>query len=287
MPITSWGVLSGRPHRRLQGRDRWRKIAGCGLAVLLLGSVSPARAQTPQRINLANFKLTFDENFSKLDVSADGPGTRWIAHTPWHGDFGDAVFDNPGPGGPFTVTANGLKITAHQDAKGHWHSGLLCSKSAKGVGPRGFAQEYGYFEMRAKLPAGHGVWPAFWLVSAAGGDNAPELDVMEFYGAFPASYRSTEHIWQNNRDRLHLSHVVNVPDGILSRQFNDFGILIEPRYTTYFFNRVAYWVTPTLPEFRQPMAVIVDLAIGGGWPIKQLTSPQVMEIQYIKAFERK
>ena len=109
---------------------------------------------------------------------------------------------------------------------------------------------------------------------------------MEFYGAFPKNFRSTEHIWRNNADYLHLGHLVTVPDGILSRQFNTYGILIEPNKTTYFFNRVAYWSTPTLPEFRQPMAVIVDLALGGGWPTGNLKSPQIMEIQYIKVFRR-
>jgi hypothetical protein len=269
-------------NRRLLGLQFIGLLAG----LMILASISSSKAQKTT-IDLSGYRLTFSENFSKLDVSAYGPATRWIAHTPWNGDFGDAVFDNPGPSGPFTVTPDGLNITASLDAHGKWHSGLLCSKSPAGVGAHGFAQQYGYFELRAKLPSGHGVWPAFWLVSAANGGDAPELDVMEFYGAFPASYRSTEHIWQNNKDSLNRSHVVNVPEGILSSQFNDFGILVEPKVTTYFFNRVAYWSTPTLPEFRQPMAVIVNLALGGGWPIKELTSPQVMEIQYIKAYQKK
>ena len=36
-------------------------------------------------------------------MSAWGPGTRWIAHTPWHGDFGDAAFSDPLPGFPFAT----------------------------------------------------------------------------------------------------------------------------------------------------------------------------------------
>lgn len=259
---------------------------GLMVGILTLAPTVSSRAKDTT-IDLSDYTLSFNENFSKLDVSPFGPATRWIAHTPWNGDFGDATFDNPGPGGPFTLTPNGLNITAHKDEKGHWHSGLLCSKSSKGVGAHGFAQKYGYFEMRAKLPSGPGVWPAFWLVGTNTSGPAPELDVMEFYGAFPANFRSTEHIWENNVDHLNRYHVVSVPKGILSRQFNTFGILIEPQKTTYFFNRIAYWSTPTLPEFRQPMAIIVDLALGGGWPIKNLQSPQVMKIQYIRAYQKK
>ncbi len=258
----------------------------CLIAAMLLLVPAPSSKAELQTIDLSGYTPSFDEDFSTLDISAYGPGTRWIAHTPWNGDFGEAVFDNPGPKSAFSLTPNGLNITAYKDADGKWHSGLLCSKSAHGVGPRGFAQQYGYFEMRAKLPSGHGVWPAFWLVGTNDTGPAPELDVMEAYGAFPENFRSTEHIWINNVDHLHLGHPVTVLKGILSRQFNTYGILIEPQTTTFYFNRVAYWTTPTLPAFRQPMAVLVDLALGGGWPIDGLQSPQVMQIQYIKVYRK-
>ena len=78
-------------------------------------------------IDLSSYTLTFDEEFDRLDVSSRGPGTRWIAHTPWNGDFGDAKFADPGPDFPFTVRDGILRIEARKHGGDGWQSGLLAS----------------------------------------------------------------------------------------------------------------------------------------------------------------
>src|SRR5262245_39523181 len=102
-------------------------------------------------IDLSGYTLTFDEAFDSLDVSSRGPGTRWIAHTPWNGDFGDAKFADPGPDFPFTVSDGVLRIEARKRGGDRWQSGLLASVDTQDTG---FLQSLGYFEMRAKFPAG-------------------------------------------------------------------------------------------------------------------------------------
>jgi hypothetical protein len=70
-------------------------------------------------LDLSEFELTFREEFDgPLDVSAWGPGTRWIAHTPWAGDFGDARFADPGKDFPFTIKDGILCIEARKDKDG-------------------------------------------------------------------------------------------------------------------------------------------------------------------------
>jgi len=50
-----------------------------------------AIGQSAGAIDIGKLQLTFDEEFDELSVSPWGPNTRWIAHTPWAGDFGDAA----------------------------------------------------------------------------------------------------------------------------------------------------------------------------------------------------
>lgn len=71
------------------------------LLLVLTGLPTPGRADTGDELNLSDLIQTFSEDFDALDVSAWGPGTRWIAHTPWNGDFGSAAFADPKPGFPF------------------------------------------------------------------------------------------------------------------------------------------------------------------------------------------
>lgn len=121
------------------------------LLVLLAGTMAcVAHAATGDRLDINQLRLTWEERFDTLDVSAWGtPPARWIAHTPWYGDFGDARFTDPGNGFPFTTAAGKLRIEARRGSDGIWRSGLLSSVDPKG---NGFAQKYGYFEARMKFP---------------------------------------------------------------------------------------------------------------------------------------
>jgi hypothetical protein len=263
-----------------------------GLWLVFAGGNLIARAQTaesaqapPAIIDPSKMRLTFDEPFKRLSISAWGPGTRWIAHTPFAQDFGSARFDDPDYGGPFALTPQGLEITAKQDAKGHWHSGLICSVDHGAE--TGFAQKYGYFEMKAKLPDAPGVWPGFWLVGTDRSQGSAEFDILESYGSRFPGYLTTLHFWAKPPKRYGTNHFVKLPPGMLASQFNTFGALITPLVVAMYFNRHLVWSVPMLPQFNTPMYILADLALGGGWPIKQLSSPQVMDIQYIRVYQIK
>lgn len=262
------------------------------LPMLLGKSGGPASAFEGPPIDLSRYELVFADEFDSLDVSATGPGTRWIAHTPWNGDFGDARFANPGPGGPFQVHGGMLSIEARKTADGSWQSGLLASVDGNGDG---FSAQYGYFEIRAKLPPGKGLWPAFWLDAwKPKGSTVPslEVDVFEHYGHFPSDYHATVHIWptpagEDDGARKAFQTLIDVPAGSLYSGFHTYGADVEPDWITIYLDRVPRWRCPTPPVHKDKLMILVDLGMGSGWPIAESPDPSVMYVDYIRAWRRR
>lgn len=259
-----------------------------GLIVPFLAVTTPPACSADGRvIDLSGFEETFTEEFDTLDVSAVGPGTRWIAHTPWNGDFGDAVFTDPKPGFPFTTLNGKLRIEMRKDEQGRWRSGLLASVDPK---MQGFSQRYGYFEMSAKMPPGEGVWPAFWLIGVNYRPLASEIDVIEYYGQFPDRYMASIAVWDKvgkPPKNYTENHRVFVPGKTLTDGFHTFGVEVDEQTTTFFLDRKAVATTPTRPEHRQPMYVLLNLGAGGGWPITNMPNPSIMEVDYVRVWQKR
>jgi len=251
--------------------------------VLVLAALAalPARSAEEDELDLSQMSLSFEEEFDTLSVSAWGPGTRWIAHTPWSGDFGGARFANPEDGFPFTVKDGILRIEARKDAEGEWQSGLLASVDPKG---NGFAQQYGYFEMRARLPVAPGLWPAFWLVGKDRSEYTAEIDALEFYGDKPEGYSSVVHIWYrdgNHYSRYTRNEVFGDAD---PGDFHTYGVQVDQDWIRIYFDRKFMWKTETQAEHRQPLYLLLNLAMVDGPTKDQAPSPSYMYVDYVRAY---
>ena len=219
---------------------RLKETLLASLLIPLASGLAQAQGTTGATLDLCGLKPTFTEDFNDLKISAWKMGdNRWIAHVPWNGDFGDAGFANPEADFPFTVKDGILRIEARKDANGKWRSGLIASADPLGAG---FAQMYGYFEVRMKIPKGPGTWPAFWLAEINPKGTQPrvgvEFDSIEFYGQFPDIFHSGYTIW----DGVHHTHkgqgfVKKVPSGTLDADFHTFGIEVEKDFMTYYYDR--------------------------------------------------
>ena len=129
----------------------------------------------------ASYHLTFDDEFNSYNSSrwqtADFYGMRNNG-----GDFQGQWFCDPtySPSGytaynPFIASGSGTLIIRAQPTNGtSYYSGGLSGSSAQPyvsgqlTTAHKFTQRYGYFELKAKLPPGKGLWSRYWFLTDDG-----------------------------------------------------------------------------------------------------------------------
>lgn len=146
-----------------------------------------------------------------------------------------------------------------------------------------FSFRYGLVTVRAKVPAGDGLWPAVWLLGTDAGTvgwpACGEIDVMEVRGAQPSIVYSSIHgpmpdVAAGYTASAH--HVSPVP---LSNGFHTYTALWTPLGISVAVDGTTYeTLTPQdVPAtngwpYDAPMFLIVDLAIGAyGGPVSPTT----------------
>ena len=250
----------------------------------------------PAPLDLTGYRLSFDDEFDRPDIAPDGGRGRWYA--PVHNDFGKAHFEPPGPTGPFRFVRTGpfgvggsaLAIGAMR-AKDGWRSGLIQTLDSHG---RGFAQQYGYFEMRARLPRGQATWPGFWLLTRSGlvdpSVTRGEIDVVEQYGSAPEKIHTTVHLWPasaRNAGGLakHWYRSEKIVVGDMSSAYHRYGALLTPDWVIVYYDGRELSRFPMLAQYRTPVYMLVDMAMHEKG-LAQATSPSTMMVDYVRAYTK-
>ncbi|AXB77296.1 family 16 glycosylhydrolase [Novosphingobium sp. P6W] len=250
-------------------------------------------------INRAALTLNFGDDFNSLSLYSKG-GT-------WRTEYGHGgpgsissrtlkteseVYMDPDWGGtgtkplgvnPFSINDGVLTITAAPATAdvlpfidGHTYtSGLLTTKFT-------FAQQYGYFEIRAALPAGQGFWPAFWLLPA---DSSwpPELDVFEMLGKDPNVVYLTTHGIENGKNTMDQDRAV-----LDTTKFHTYGVDWNGERVIYYIDGVEVAQQATPPAMNKEMYMLVNLAVGGngswGGAADATTGTGEMKVDYVRAY---
>ncbi len=158
---------------------------------------------------------------------------------------------------------------------------------------------YGRFEMRAKLPEGQGIWPAFWMLPAQGKyGNWPsggEIDIMELLGHEPNKVHASLH-WKNEDGHEFTSSEYVLPEGDFASDFHTFAVEWEETEIRWYVDDVLYktatvWEhnrNPYPAPFDQEFILILNVAVGGQWPgapDETTIFPQQMIVDYVRVYE--
>jgi beta-glucanase (GH16 family) len=190
----------------------------------------------------------------------------------------------------------------HKAGSKDWRSGPEHAKytSASVITRDKAAFMYGRIEVRAKLPAGRGNWPAIWMLgeskSEVGWPACGEIDIMEYVGHKPGVVHANIHTKKYN-------HSIGTGKGDKlegvepTKDFHLYAIeWFEDRIDFFFDNRKYFTYRKEAGAgedawpFDKPCYLLLNLAIGGAWGgqkgIDDAAFPQRMEVDYVRVYER-
>lgn len=229
-----------------------------------LGSDNATNANTPFVLNNGSLSITAreasDENSFPIPAELPDP------NAPIWTDFPTFQQDN-------------------SYAPGNYTSGIITSYDS-------FNFVHGYAEMRARIPRGQGLWPAFWLLNGYYVGQQPEIDVLEVLGQNPHQAFHTYH--RLGQDGIMLSDQGMTDNGDPATGYADgfhtYGVRWQRGRIDWYIdgNVVHTYEADDVPY--QVMYVIANLAVGGNWPgspDSDTEFPASLDIDYIRVYQER
>lgn len=194
--------------------------------------------------------------------------------------------------GHLVITARREDYTGKDGVSRHFTSARIKTQGR-------FAQVYGRFEARIRIPYGQGIWPAFWMlgndIDQVGWPSCGEIDIMENIGREPSTVHGTVHGPGYSGDKG-IGAPFTLPGIRFADQYHLFAVEWEPNVIRFYVDKHLYATrTPAeLPKgtrwvFSQPFFLILNVAVGGDWPgnpDSSATFPQRMLVDYVRVYRR-
>jgi beta-glucanase (GH16 family) len=151
-----------------------------------------------------------------------------------------------------------------------------------------FEFTYGKIEIRAKLPIGNGVFPAFWLVNSMDGNWLPEIDIMENLGDSPNELYFVVH-WQNSTGERMRDFMHYISDDMdFSKDFHLYSLIWERDKIIWLIDGKAVFQTQQFSPTNH-LFIYINTAIGGNWPGPPSSSdlyPKKMLVDYVRVYQK-
>lgn len=160
--------------------------------------------------------------------------------------------------------------------------------------------QYGYFEVRMRLPKGVGTWPAVWMLPSfpAYGTwpRSGEIDIMEHVGHDQDVIHTTAHTKAFNH-RLGTQPNRHEEVRGVSQGYHVYGVEWDPNYLQWYVDGVPFHRFDNTGKgweewpFDKPFHLIINLAIGGAWGGEKGIDPKMteatMKVDYVRVYQKK
>jgi beta-glucanase (GH16 family) len=186
-------------------------------------------------------------------------------------------------GGALHLTAKRTKVSASDGKDYPFTSGMVTTGPSGHDMPPKLAFTYGKVDVRFRLPAGRGLWPAIWLLPASE-NSRPEIDMLEVTGDVPGLLRM--HLHPKNRAAPSIGKDFRLPGGeTLAGDWHTISLDWTPDKLIFALDGKHVWqlVDKKVPD--EPMYLVMNLAVGGeypGDPDKNTKFPATLSIDHVR-----
>jgi len=187
-----------------------------------------------------------------------------------------------------------LKLQARREHAVAWNgrhydytSGMVSTGGRSGEIAPGFTYRYGYAEARVRIPAGTGLWPAFWTLPA-NYSWPPEIDAMEILGHEPNVVHMNYHYLDDSGAHRSPDSSWTGPD--FSAGWHTFGVDWQPNAMVWYIDGVERKrFTNAAAITAQPQYLLLNLAVGGrrnSAPDGSTVFPSDFLVDYVRVWDR-
>ncbi|HUC53358.1 MAG TPA: glycoside hydrolase family 16 protein [Candidatus Cybelea sp.] len=282
---------------------RWKTppVALIPLAVALLllscGSATPMQSPPPP----AGYTLAWSDEFNGADGTSPD-SSKWTYDTGGSGwgnneleCYTNLTQNAQMKGGNLVITA--MHQPAYACSDGTTRDYTSARLKTEGL----FNQAYGRFEARIKIPAGQGMWPAFWMlgnnIGSVGWPKCGEIDIMENVGKEPGTVHGSLHGPSTSGPTSDATLSFSLPAGQnFADSFHLYAIEWQPGLVSFFVDsnlyatfRQSQWPAGGTWVFDHPFFIILNVAVGGSWPGSPDSTtifPQQMLVDYVRAYTK-
>ncbi|HEY0794744.1 MAG TPA: glycoside hydrolase family 16 protein [Acidisarcina sp.] len=278
---------------------------GCNgiAAVALIAMTSCGSSSTPATggSGVAKETLVWSDEFTATTAQSQPNPLNWTYDT-GAGGWGNQELETYCGWGATTAPCDAANPSAYVGNDGYLHivartdsKGNFTSARLKTQGLQSF--QYGRIEARIQIPAGQGMWPAFWMlgnnITSAGWPACGELDIMENIGKEPGIVHGSIH-----GPNLNAGNPYSLPaTASFSAAFHTYGMIWAPNKVQYYVddpaNIYATFTPPatsaggTWPFEQGKFFFILNVAVGGSWPgppDATTAFPQQMLVDYVRVY---
>lgn len=277
------------------------------------GTKMPEASPEGPDANLPGWTLTWNDEFNGPSGSPPDP-TYW-SHDVGGDGWGNNELEYYTDGAANTYQENGnlVIVATTQGASTYmcandgnpgpcqYTSGRIATQQRNGN--TGFSQTYGRFEARMQLPAGTGLWPAFWMlgtdIDTVSWPACGETDVMEYLGQDTSTAYGHLHMPQSGGGNYGPGGSYKLPTGTFDAGFHVFAVEWQMGQIDFFVDGTMYTsvTSASIPgnatwEFDgKPFFLVLNLAVGSkdSWPGAPTSStmfPAKVFVDYVRVYKK-